>query len=197
MERNLGKENWVISGLREKVDPQNLRVKFDDHINKALQTNQVINPAFQETVIISGARLSKDRIQQEMYAKGYRRIKSPEEIDGLEQRYLSSQYININHDLKAKSQMFFAPVFPEKGEDNLIVIDKTNDFLNIKTYASKKQVRNMSDEFNANAKNSETAKPVINCVSFDDRKGMSNLIEAAGDFAKAKVRKVLNIKSAA
>src|SRR5260221_1662691 len=112
----------VISQLHEQVELGVIKKKLDNNVLQGIEQKEPFIGAYATPRIeTSGIRLSKDKIQQEMYSKGYRRVKS-KEVDDLGKKYSFSQsHIDSLEDV---GSMFFIPVFPEVGEDNLVVVGK-------------------------------------------------------------------------
>src|SRR5579859_2774448 len=103
-----GKEhfNSVISKLQKEVDLKVLRNRFDNYVLEGVTQDKNISTASGTRIDISGIKLSKDAIQQEMYSKGYRRVKD-KEIDSLSRKYSASQ--NHINNMRNVGNMFFTP----------------------------------------------------------------------------------------
>lgn len=198
------KLNSVIFSLSNCVDFSSLKKTFDTKVLSAFEQGTQITVVLAPRIDINGVRLSKDAIQQKMYSEGYRRVKN-DEIQALSSRYsMSPEHIE---GFRGASHMFFTPVFPKKGEDNLVAINKirrveevgeieveTCNQLVMVIAAARKDIQDRVDTIVANAKNSAISKSAIDPIAFSDCKGMSNLVETVGYRPMAEMRRMLKLQ---
>lgn len=109
----------------------NLRQKFDhqiDHLYRADVSGAVVP--------IEGERFTRRQIHDAMVSEGYRKITNPEDIRALSLLYhIPACRLT---DKKRAGKIFYVPVFPEPGEDNLVVVDRNSEkgFIWVDEYSS-------------------------------------------------------------
>lgn len=176
---HLNKTDWkekVINFLHQEVDPKVLHKKFDLYIDYGLKRGEKIPTNSGILYSKMGSGISKDELQQEMYAMGYKRIVKKEDVDRLTSKYFVSK--NKVENFQEEHARFFVQVFPETGEDNLVVFytEKDTDLIQYREYVSQDYV---NSRVAANKIEKET-RPILNTINFDDQKAKINLVYAAG-----------------
>lgn len=124
---NNGNKKLMTGALHAQFEPSILHHKFDNDVNCALENGENIKTSFGIMLPRLPMGLSKDRMQQEMYTMGYKRVTKSEELAELSSKFdISKMDIRWLRSEDVHTR-FFIQSFPRVGEDNLVVIFTIND----------------------------------------------------------------------
>jgi hypothetical protein len=181
----------IISILNDTVNPQKLKKRFDQYMIEGCKPGKDIQYSSKEGMYFGNTKLSKDKVQQEMYTNGYKRVTKKEELDELSKKYCLSQA--ETDELKKQGSRFFIQVFPTEGQDNLVVVEKQEDMCFVSAFTTRKRVT----ETIAQKANFIKSRPAIDKINIDDNKGKQIIFEVSVSKFKAQMSDALGIKATA
>lgn len=192
------KGSWLIHKIQDAANPTRTKTTLDNLTSARFDATGSTQTHLTDGIISQDTtKLTRRQIQEEMYSQGYRKLAKRSEIEALP----GSFTINTDEleELDTQGTMIFTQVFPEEGQNNLVVIkkDPEHNTLYIHNFASKKDAQKRSDDIIAGRQNKAASKSKIAVIAEADRRGEDLVIETAEANARIKMRAMLGLTQAA